>query len=170
MNLWIANNTTANHMFVYRLQERQQVFAREIKKGQQIKLADLSQDEVERITKQHERYGMVPWKEAHKRKDVVGLVYSTEGPVNMDALLGTFEKNSEIKDDEAQKRRVTTAAAIAENIGNELGKMNGSPMPPVRLEVEVTESQDGKLGGSSGVEVIANPAKTQPRRTLSRAN
>jgi hypothetical protein len=155
-------------MFVYRLAGMQgaQVFPRLIKGGQQVCIPDLEPEEISEIVKQHARYGMVPAKELSRRRDVAKLCYSTDGPINVDQMLATYEINDDKLDDQASERRTATVAAMSDNIGKELGKTFGThdTLPPTRLEVEVAEDTTGSKSVASGIEVLADPSRTQPRR------
>lgn len=166
--LFVANTTKQNWMFTYRLPGGTQHFMRRIPAGQQICLDNLQSDEIDVVIKQNAVYGMQPAKEMSRRKGYAGIVYSVgDDPINIDRMLETFNQNDDVRDGEAQERRVTTAAAIGDNIANEMHKATGRPkesLQPKRLEVEVTEETDGKATVASGVEVIADPGSTQPRR------
>lgn len=165
MDLFIANCSTQEHVFVYRLQERQQAPIRSIKAGQQIRLENLDQADVDKIVSQHARYGMKPVEEFSRRKGVTALCYSTKGWMDVDRMLETFDANDDTKNVEAQKRREVTAAAISQSIGKEIGKVSGgNASPPSRLEVEVIEDTNDSSGMAAGVEVVADMDRTRSRR------
>jgi hypothetical protein len=166
MKLFVTNTTKQNHVFAYRLQERQQVFVRTIRAGGQICLDNLDKDEIDRIVAQHVTYGMIPAKELSRKKGFTGLVYNVDSEINVDAMLETFENNDKALDGQAQVRREVTAQAIADGIGKEVGKVTKSTgAPPSRLEIEITEDTTDMPTLASGVEVISNPDKVKSRRT-----
>lgn len=166
--LFVANTTKQNWVFTYRLPGGSQHHQRRIAAGQQICLDHLQEEEIESVIKQNAVYGMRPAAEASRRKGFAGLIYSVgKDPINIDRMLETFDSNDETRNAEAQTRREKTAAAMSENIADTLHKATGvskEKLQPTRLEVEVVEETDGKPTVSSGVEVLANPDKTAPRR------
>jgi hypothetical protein len=134
-DLYIANTSKQNHLFCYRLPENPSFRTQEIPPGGQVRLpGDLSTDEVRRIIDHHKQYGLVDSRELSRADGFVGICYSLGAPVNIDAILGTFERNDGELNDRAQERRDETAAAIASSMSERLG------VRVARAEVEQVES------------------------------
>jgi hypothetical protein len=166
MKLFVANTTKQDHFFTYRLVEKQNHAARKIQAGRQVLLSgDFGQTEIDTIIAQNSIYGLRSAKEVSRFKNFVGYIYSIDSPVKMDGMLEVYEKNDEVKDADAQKRREVTAAAISTQIGDELSRRSGENSPPMRLEVEVSTEGDTDKGVASGVEVVGNLSKIKSRRS-----
>lgn len=180
--LWIANTTKQIREFTYRLltgvpgtrlehtkeNNKSAPAAWKIKPGGQICIEDnFTLAEISQIIEQNERYGLKPVPEALSRETLfIGLMYSTEKPINVDAIMRILEGNDKVLEQEAQERREETAGKISTNIARELSNQTGAPleqMRPARVEVETVEETTGAAHVASGVEVIANRGRTSPR-------
>jgi hypothetical protein len=165
--LYIANTTKQNHVFVYRHREMSNPAMREIKRGQQIPISDITIEEARAIVKQHEKYGIMDAAELSRRRDFAGLVYSIDKPVDIDQMLASFELNDKDLAKEAQQRREVQAAAISDNVATQLHNLTGMDKENVRpksLQLEVTEETDGTRSVASGVEVPADPLNVEQRK------
>ncbi len=165
MKLYIANTKSQAHWFTYRFFGNPQPMAKMIKPGGQICIQNLDQEQINAIIEQNVIYGMHPASEMSRHKGYAGTCYSVDAEINVDRMLETFDQNGQVKDAEAEQRRKDTAAAIAENIGKEIGKVGGvSDQPPANLQVQIVEDGDQPTLKSM-VEVPKEPGK---RATLSR--
>lgn len=167
--LWVANTTKMRWLFTYRFKDdTRQHFVKPIEAGRQIRIDNLQSNQITDIVEQNAKYGMRRYDEPRLSVGFSGLLYRVEDAVPMDRMMNSFEINDTVRNAEAQTRRENTAASIADNMGETIHKATGRPkdqVTPARLEMEIVEETDGVPTVSAGVEVIANPAKTQPRRS-----
>lgn len=159
--LYIANTSKQHHQFMYRLPEQQIPRSDIIRIGAQMRIGDLSREQIDHIIKQHQRYGLKSVDELQRNRDYIGLLYSIDKPVplNNERVLGdTFAHNDEVLNDKAKDRREEAAVAVAENIQNTM-QHHGVEVP--RAEVEVVEDTRGTPKVADGYEVVREG--TRPR-------
>jgi hypothetical protein len=129
--------------------------------GQQTRLpVELSEDDLARIIKQYEPYGMRAVNELKNIRAYVGLCYSINKPVLMDNMIHTFDHNAEVLNDKAADRREETAEIIAAGVADKM-RQHGVTVP--RAEVEFTEDTQGTPKVAEGYETLAEGV--QPRKS-----
>lgn len=109
--LFIANCTKQNMQFTYRLTDnpKRPMFLN-IRYGAQAMLPqDLPLNELDRIIKAQERYGMIPVEELDRRKDYTGFVYSIDKPVPVAKIDRVINHNIGILDRRGVEIRRQTA-------------------------------------------------------------
>jgi hypothetical protein len=159
-HLYVANMTKQHHQVNYRLPEIQQVRFQDIPIGSQVSLGgDLSADQIELIVKQLQPFGLRSVDEIARQRNFVGLCYSIDKPVKIDAFGSAFEKNDEMLNQRAEERRATVAEAIA-NANQRIAQEAG--IEHQRTEVETIEDTRGTPQVASGIEVTAEGV--EPRR------
>jgi hypothetical protein len=158
-HLYIANTSKQHHDFAYRLPEEQNIRYEPIRAGSQVRLpGDLPHDLIQRIVKQHECYGMKSVSELQRNRHFVGLCYSVDKPISLDAIHETFETNDVAMNERAEDRREETAAAIGSEIQSTM-QAHGANVS--RSEVETIEDTKGTPTVASGYEILSEG--TAPR-------
>ena len=122
MRLIIANATKQHHDFVYRVpedpsnRERRQI----IPHGAQVYIHDdCGMNVIKAIIAQHERYGLIPASSIPRAKEFVGLCYSVDTPIDLEAIMTASEHNDGVLTDKAIEMRKETAVAIQASMVNE---------------------------------------------------
>ncbi len=159
MKLFVANLSKHNFHFTYRLPE-QQIIAIDIPIGFQQQIGgDMSGEEIQRIVKHYEKYGMLSAREVPNLRQWTALCYSIDKPVDLD----TFYEGHERNDTEIQARSEETRAETVVAISNQTSQMLDTPIH--RTEVELIEQTTGSTPRvAAGIEVVADG--TRPRHEL----
>lgn len=154
-HLFIANLTKQHHTFAYRppepdgKTESRELRFEQIGVGQQVRLGeDMNPEQIDAIIEQHAVYGLKDAKEIDRSREFVGLCYSIDKPVKLDAVVERIEKNAEVLDKKAQDRMEDLAGAVATGL-----ESTGAPL--THTEVEVVEQTKGGATPSvnTGVEI-----------------
>ena len=153
--LYIANTSKQVSVVTFRFPEEIRPREVSIFPGTQKQLGNFEQPQIDIVVKQMSRYGMRSVDELQRNRNFVGLLYSINSPVPLDAeriIEDTFRKNDEILDAQAEERRENVAAAVASHITNAMHE-HGVPVP--RAEVEMVEDTRGTPTLSKGYEAVA---------------
>ena len=110
MQLHIANATKQDHDFQYLTPGIRQPRLLPVRRGSQVVITG-QKDELENIVSQHRRYGIVDVKEFSRESKFAGLVFSFDGPINVDAIYHALEHHDEVIDGVAQTVRENSTAA-----------------------------------------------------------
>ncbi len=162
MNLYIANATRQDVVFLLRLPEKAKLHRLTLSSGRQDVIKDMSQNDINSIITHLERYGAVKRSNVRgKLSNFVGYVYSLDKPITEDE----FHYGNEEVIDAAQNRSVVeaTKAAMASELvsRNKVVKgqrakrtvvgfeQEGGPKPEkerLRMEVTVDPEVNGNVG------------------------
>jgi hypothetical protein len=150
--LYIANCTKQVHEFCYRVPAddgaaySRTVRTQRIDPGtQQLIHTETALQILEAIVDQHVIYGLLPAAEVVRTKNFVGLCFSFDKPVTMEAIAYALDRNEGVNFDRAEERREINAIGVAdalEGIGEQL-RHDGRRVPPLRgVDVETLEDGD----------------------------
>ena len=160
MNLFIANCTKQNHDFAYMIPSFKTFKNVPIPVGTQIKLTNLAASDIDQITKQHAKYGMVRADEVDRTKPFIGLCYDIDRPVKLDKMLRILDHNEDLLVEAGQDTRRAMAIrldkeikgtlrehrdpATLENLETHIEQIEGTGDPQKRIEGEgIIVRQDG---------------------------
>ena len=154
--LFIANCTKQHHDFVYRVPETMQLKSQLIRAGEQAWIAntEFTSDWIEKIVKDHRRYGLVHATEVKNARTFVGLCYMVDKPMTLDAILNGFAVNDEVLEERAEERRERVASEAVAGIQSTMRTM-GVNVPQAEVEF-VEEPGDGKAPAlAKGYQAVA---------------
>lgn len=167
--LFVANTTKQRHVFLWKRPEMQNYARNTIEAGQQIRITDLSTEDIDAIVQHHSLYGLKDARQLSRRKGFTGLCYSVDEEVKIDEMLATYDLNDHELARAAERRRRQEAAAISDNMASALNQMTGidkEKLRPKTLETQVREVTDGTPAINEGTEVPSDPKgklKNAPR-------
>lgn len=171
--LFVANTKKQHHSFVIQTPSMGGNAGHKlIPQGQQAMVGEFDELDLKAIIAHHVRYGAREFGDGSRLKGFTGLVYRIDEPVNMDAMLETYDANDKALTQKADERRVAEAAAISDKIADTLHKATGLDTERVRpkaVELEIVEETDGKPAVAAGVQITpAGVAPTRQGRVLDR--
>lgn len=148
MKLYIANTTKQHHDFIYRTPDMGKTTHQVIQVGGQVQIwKDDTHAALDFIINQHASYGLVPVNEIDRTKTFIGLCYSFDKPVDIDAIVRATAHNDDVLVERGLDARKNAAAALNDSMNQDTGgKVNA-------LELEVVE--DAKKGEDSDTEKFA---------------
>jgi hypothetical protein len=163
-NMYVANATKHNYIFLYRASGRGTPTAQEIPIGTQIKVSgDLTPDDIEGIILQHERYGFM---EVNRFNSPLfgGIIYCVGTPIPEAKLKKAILKYQEILDEKGKVIRKEGAIAVSNVIEKEIIGEDNNAMKLTNLEMSVEEDppKEGSREGhpdlfSEGIQVLRVP-------------
>lgn len=158
--LFIANCTKQHHDFVYRVPETMQLKSQLIKAGEQAWIAhsEFPSDWIQKIVSDHKRYGLVHASEVKNAKTFIGLCYTVDKPMTLDAILSGFAVNDEVLQDLAEERRERVAGEAVATIQNVMRPL-GVNVPQAEVEF-VEEPGDGKTPALAKGYQAVTPGRT----------
>lgn len=118
-SLFIANTTTQDHIFNWRLPENHKIFSMPIPAGSQAQvLRDATDFNFRYVVEQHSAYGLMSLSEAkaaNTQGNKVNLVYS-DGPLPAEIYGITEEINDEIASNQIQREKELTAISMIKSV------------------------------------------------------
>jgi len=118
-NLFIANTTTQDHVFNWRLPEQHKIFSLPIPAGSQAHvLRDATDFNFRYVVEQHKAYGLLSVSEAKSANTAgskVSLVYS-DSPLPAEIYGITEEVNEEIVSNQIQREKELTAISMIKSV------------------------------------------------------
>ncbi len=156
MDLYIANTTKQNHVFIADIAGRGRT-TRNIRAGQQIVLSGLSEQQADAIIKHHSRYGMRNRKDIGTYRDFVGLCYS-DRPIQSEEIIDVVGHNDTFLDERSQQIREDAAVAAVHG-AVEKTQTNINDLDLVIETRTLGEGGQQLDGVNQKVEVTANPEK-----------
>lgn len=165
MKLFVANCSIQDHDFAYRQLETGKLCTQRIHAGSQSMIyKDAPMNELELIIQQHLIYGMIPAQQAKNAKGFVGLCYSIDKPVDVEAIMHARESNDNAAVDRAVEVHQTSVASATDAMQKMSdGKLND-------YEVELTEQvkthgtvQDGQ-SATIGLAVDGKRGRGRPSK------
>lgn len=118
-NLYIANTTTQDHVFNWRLPENQKIFSMPVPAGSQAQvLRDATDFDFRYVVEQHRAYGLMTIEEAKSANTLgnkVSLVYSDK-PLPAEIYGITEEVNEEIVANQIQREKELTAISMIKSV------------------------------------------------------
>lgn len=168
MKLYVANVTKQHFICLYRLPETSQLCAQTIEAGgQQCLTPDFTQQEVDHILAQYDRYGIRDVSNIDEKRDppFSGICYSIGKPVSVEKLKKGMMRHDQSLDKLGKQIRQEAAVAAQQDI--EQRYMRGEAMPkPFDVTVEEvipTKGLDEDLTHiSEGIRVTRNPESNMP--------
>lgn len=133
--LYIANATTRNHHFHYRIPEIERLFDQEIGAGQQWQLPKEHRgpDAIEAVISELQRYGAVPRSEVGRDKKFSGIIFDHK-PISIEAIRQGFEDVEQAAIDRALEERKKSVVAADDGVAR-LAQEAGTGVGSVELEV-----------------------------------
>lgn len=174
MDLYVANLTRQHQNFSFRMPGSGKLMQIPIRIGEQARvLRDESQIIITKIVEQHEPYGMIPVSEINRAKPFVGLCYSVDKKINVDAIMAGLEHNTEVLVDRGREIRRAAAVQTSNMIENALAEANRETNQEVALdELEIlVDEADARTGRSAsdglreGIKVDKNAPMTPTEST-----
>lgn len=146
MDLYVANLTRQHHHFTFRSSSDSKLMQVPIPIGQQQRvLKDATEAEIDAVVKQHAPYGMALASEVSKRKEFVGLCYSVDRKINVDAIMHGLEHNTDVLIDRGREIRRGAAVQsnnLIEKALEETNRKNGIDVQLDELEVLINEADE----------------------------
>lgn len=141
--LYIANATTRNHHFHYRIPEVERLFDQEILAGQQWQIPPVhrSPDAIAAIVGELERSGAIPRAQVGRDKKFSGIIYDHK-PVSVESIRQGFEDVEQSAIDRALEERTRSVVAADDGVAR-LAQEAGTGVGSVELEV-VEEMKPGQ--------------------------
>lgn len=166
--LYVANTSLQNHVLMFALQHAGKVYEQTIPVGSQVQVLGkkFTQEELNYFIQKKEVYGMRHVRDISGEKEFIGLCYSIDSPININAIKGNFEHNNDVLNERREDRTQDSAVAIADLLGK---VVEPAPTPLRRSSVELLEETRGEdiPRIASGVEYTA--ANVEPRNHGKRA-
>jgi hypothetical protein len=143
MKMFVANCTQQHQDFLYRVPESTSPRLARIDIGAQVQLSgELTQQQIDSIIAQHAKYGLVRADEVDRTRPFIGLCYTIDRPVNINAMKAAVEHNRGVLD--ARGKKIREEAAIATQ--NQMAQND-----PGLKAIEATIVEDRKDGGTPEV-------------------
>lgn len=141
--LYIANATTRNHHFHYRIPEIERLFDQEILPGQQWQIPEVhrSPDAIAAIIGELERSGAIPRNMVGRNKKFSGIIYDSK-PVSVESIRQGFEDVEQAAIDRALEERTKSVVAADDGV-TKLAQEAGTGVGSVELEV-IQEMKPGE--------------------------
>lgn len=136
--MYVANSTSQNHDFHYRLPENPGLIRVPIRAGAQIALKNLGPNDVDAILEQHEPYGLIEAKAVSRNRKFSGLCYQIDREVNLDTIRALFSRNQDVLVERGKELRTAAAVAIHENLQQQAFEQQ-MPDPLRALETTIEE-------------------------------
>lgn len=154
MNLWIINCTKQNHIINLRHSEQTKLTPHRINMGsQKCVLENASKIEIEAILNQLRHYRLINISNVDSDREITGLCYSINKPVEAEKIYGAIETNGDRLDEQASKIQEYSALAANEFIEKTLGEI-GATVKETGIEIEKIESDvNNKKGKTRKVEI-----------------
>lgn len=146
--VFVANTTQQVQEFSYRMLESPKVIMQRIPIGQQVQLPGdgWQPEDIEYLEKQHRRYGMVPVSEIDRTKAFIGVCYSIDKPVQIEAIRRALVANLEVLEERGKRNREAAAVATAQQI---------TEATPTLRRLEMSIEEEGQAGQmAEGVRVV----------------
>ncbi len=163
MNIYVANCTKQIQEFVYRVPEARGARVQKIPIGGQVKLSgDFVPAGVDSIVAQADKYGFVRVDAIDRTKAFVGLCYSVDKPVPVEAIQVAIKRNDGVLEERGRENRLEAAIAV----NNALEEQHENYL---KLDMEVVEENQDKHEGdgavvAEGVTVDRTAEETGPRK------
>lgn len=142
--LYIANATTRNHHFHYRIPEIERLFDKEIPPGQQWEIPQVHRtpDAIAAIVGELERSGAIPRAQVGRDKKFSGIIYDFK-PVSIESIRQGFADVEQAAIDKALEERTKSVIAADDGVAK-LAQEAGTGVGSVELEVveEIKPGQD----------------------------
>jgi len=144
MKMFIANTTHQRHSFEYRMLEQNGVRRQMVEIGGQTQISgDLTQRDIDYIVKQHEHYGLVKVDEVDRTKPYIGLCYSIDKPIAVNAIRVALAHNNDVLVERGKELRKEAALAVESNVEQQA--------PGALKQFEMTVIEDTKDGGDPSI-------------------
>ena len=144
--LYIANATSRNHHFHYRVPEVSRLFDQEIPAGQQWQIPEVhrSPEAIAAIVDELVRYGAIPRSSVGRDKKFSGIIFADK-PISIEAIREGFEDVEQAAIDRALEERTKSVIAADDGVAR-LAQEAGTGVGSVELEVveEMKPGQDTK--------------------------
>ena len=165
MKLYIANGTTQDHDFVYRLQGGPGARVQRIPVGQQIALAgDLDPNQIDQIISQHSKYGLVPAEKIDQTRPFAGLCYAVDKPVAATKIETLIRHNKDVLVERGKQIRQELAVASAkfsqEATAETPALLNNFE---ITIQEETYNAQSETSQVAEGIRVAKEPSAEMPR-------
>lgn len=114
MDLWVGNATRQRYEFRYKLPGVENFRVAAIEPGRQVKISDLTREEIDYIISKHQKYGIIPQEEIDRGKAFHGTCYSIDKMITHTRLIYLMDHNlSELV---SRGREIRHANAIAQSM------------------------------------------------------
>ena len=121
VNMYIANCSSQNVDFIYRMPRTPAPRMQNIPIGRQIKISgELTAPDIEMILKQHAKYGLIHISEIDRTRPYAGLCWS-EKPVSVERLKRQWLHNQGVLTERGKGYRQAAAVATMEQINESSG-------------------------------------------------
>lgn len=116
--VFVANTTQQIQEFSYRMLEGQKLIMQRILVGQQVQLPgnDWQPADIQYLEEQHRRYGLVPVSEVDRTRAFIGVCYSVDKPVPIDAIRKALVANVAVLEERGRAARTAAAVAATQEI------------------------------------------------------
>ena len=139
VSLFYANTTKQNHEVQFRLPANPRVIVKKCPPLAQILLHRGSQEDIDAIIKQIEKYGARPASLVSRVKDFVGATYSVDAGVKAATIGAVVEHNDNVLTMQAKENRKFITQAIHVKL-NETAQEGGPDVPRVgHVQTEIEE-------------------------------
>lgn len=134
-SLYIANATSRNHHFHYRIPEVTRLFDQEIPAGQQWQIPEThrSPEAIASIVDELLRYGAIPRTAVGRDKKFSGIIYDHK-PISIEAIRQGFEDVEQAAIDRALDERMKSVIAADDGVAR-LAQEAGTGVGSLELEV-----------------------------------
>jgi hypothetical protein len=161
--IYVANLTKQNHIFVYRHPDTNGIVPQNIAIGQQAIIGNTNwkPEQAAKIVAQHERYGLREVNSISRKRGFIGLCYSFDRPIELEQFAQMMEGNDEALNQRASERREELATMIKHNMDRVAEDAGVRERAINRLEVELVqqgenfESPKGEPSVAEGIEVAS---------------
>jgi hypothetical protein len=135
--MYIANGTSQNIDFQYRLPEYKTYRMQAIPIGGQIRISgELNEKQIDIIVQFHMKYGMIKYTElADFRNYFIPYIYSTDNPISAEVMAELIIHNREVAKKQGERLRAEAAVAVNKMIEDNAGEQLTT------FEMEITEKQ-----------------------------
>jgi hypothetical protein len=131
--MYIANCSSQNVDFIYRMPRTPAPRMQNIPIGRQIKISgDLQAPDIEMILKQHAKYGLIHVSEIDRTRPYAGMCWS-EKPISVERLKRQWLHNQGVLAERGKTQRQQAAVATMEQINESSG---GNALKALEMSVE----------------------------------
>jgi hypothetical protein len=138
-NLFIANTSTKHNDFNFRLPGNPQLRIEKIPAGNQIRvLADMNQEEIDYVVKQHEVYGLIHVSQIKKIDQFSGMIYSDK-PISVNDMQVTMDKNNDVLLKEGYELKKVAAVAMDSALRDAINNSHENLGLQKSVEIDIQE-------------------------------
>lgn len=147
--LFVANCTKQQQLFYYRIIDDPRPspapFSVTIRPGGQVVLPhkELTSPQIDAIVEQHAPYGLIDAREVDRTRPFIGMCYSLDQPVPLEAIQKGIVHNDEVLEIRGLETRKAAAIAVSNAVESQSNKEDA----PEGIDLEVEQEDQDKFTG-----------------------